>query len=395
METTIGWSLIAGGLTGLSIVSIGYPVLVKTLARLRSGASGTTDSSTGNADPASVTVIVAMRNAEALLPAKMESIAQLVDTGGGLQVILSSDGSTDGTVRVAQAACEGRVGWRVLDETEHKGKHCALNAAVTHATGEVLVFTDVDALLEPGSVQYLVEALAQDGVGGVSGQRMIGEESAFESSSQARYIELDSGLKGLESRVGSITSNDGKLYAIRREAFEEIPGGVTDDLFANMSVVRQGWRFVFEGRARAWIKTPSRSKAHELGRRRRIVCRSFRGMWIQRAVLNPFRTGLYGFGLLINKVGRRLLPFFLLMVYLGTLLLALTSPMALAAFLAQTAGLAIAWLGPKVTGSSPKGPLKAIPLAHYALVGFVGTALGVLDFTTARQVVRWDPVKSD
>ena len=53
------------------------------------------------------------------------------------------------------------------------------------------------------------------------------------------------------ARVGSVTSNDGKLFAIRRELYEPVPEGVTDDLFTAMSVVRQGKRFIYDGGARA------------------------------------------------------------------------------------------------------------------------------------------------
>ncbi|QDV05195.1 Poly-beta-1,6-N-acetyl-D-glucosamine synthase [Planctomycetes bacterium Poly30] len=400
MITSVGWAFISIGLVGLLLVTLGYPMLVRMLAAVhgRSERSGTTSASSMAAP--TVTIITAMRNAEALLPAKIESLAELVDPGSGIEVVLSSDGSTDRTVELARAACDSRANWHVLDEPEHLGKHCALHAAVARATGQILVFTDVDAVLEPEAVVHLVGAFSGPEIGGVCGQRMIGEASAFASSSQARYVELDSGLKGLESRIGSITSNDGKLYAIRADLYEEIPGGVTDDLFASMSVVRQGRRFLFEGRARAWIRTPSRSRAHELGRRRRIVCRSFRGMWIQRAVLNPFRTGLYAVGLLINKIGRRFLPFFLALVFLGTVLLAWTSKVALAVAVAQTVGLAVAWLGPRFLPKPESGRSfgllgKVISLAHYALVGFAGTFLGVMDFVMARQVTRWDPIKSD
>src|SRR6185503_15625649 len=64
-----------------------------------------------------------------------------------------------------------------------------------------------------------------------------------------------------EARLGSVTSNDGKLYAIRRELFRPIAPGATDDLFTCLSVVEQGRRFVFEPRAHALAQPGPRTRA--------------------------------------------------------------------------------------------------------------------------------------
>ncbi len=397
MLSILGYGLIAAGLVGLLSVSVGYPALVKGIALLR-GKSRRKDTPT--APIGKVSLIVAMRNAEALLPAKLESIADLRDPGGGLEVILASDGSTDRTVEIATEACETRCNWRVLQLEQHEGKHKALDAAAACASGQIMVFSDVDALLERDSLAQLLEPFQNERIGGVCGQRLIGEPDAFHGESQERYVQIDSGLKSIEGRIGSITSNDGKLYAIRSQLYESIPGGVTDDLYANMSVVRQGWRFVFAPQARAWIRVPSRNEQHEFRRRRRIVCRSLRGIWLQRSVLNPFKTGLYAIGLGINKVGRRLLPFFLIAILTGTGLLAVEHPIARWAVAVQLLGFVAILTEPKLRSSLtrsplPKGLCKILQLSNYVVVGLIGTSLGVLDFALARKVVRWDPVKSD
>ncbi len=401
MWNSLGWSLLLMGSTGLLTVFAGYPALARLAAlRTKRGSAAEGDGETNDARGLeSVSVIVAMRNAETLLPAKLDSLFALEIAKGRLQVLLASDGSTDGTVAAARrAAAEApeHVEVQVIELQQHHGKHVALNEAAARANGDVLVFSDVDALLEPDALTWLVRALAQRGVGGVCGRRMIGERDAYLGSAQSSYVALDSGLKGIESRTGSITSNDGKLYAIRSWLFEPIAPGVTDDLFASMSVVRQGGRFVYEGRARAWIRTPSRTSRHEVSRRRRIVCRSLRGIWLQRQVLNPARTGLYGVGLTLNKVGRRLLPFLLLASLLGLALLARESWIARALTAAAALGVTTALMQPYLARLSLPGPLaKALGMAHYFLVGCAGTALGCLDFLLNRRVVRWDPKKAD
>lgn len=404
----VGIWMAAFGLSGTAIVLALYPGLLLLRSGLKQKAGQKAGQGTSTPEQAPlVSVIVAMRNAQGLIGQKVACLSALEDPGGGLEIILASDGSSDATLERAHEAIAEvpgcHVSWHVLSHPQHRGKQAALNDAFALATGAVLVFSDVDAVLPPDAVRRLVAPLlsagtdAAAGIGGVCGQRRIGEMPGTDSSGQATYIELDSRLKSLESACGSITSNDGKLFAIRAELFETIPEGVTDDLFTSMVVVRQGWRFVFEPRAVAWIRKPSRSRQHEVTRRRRIVSRSLRGIWIQRAVLNPSRTGLYGVGLAVNKVGRRLLPFFLGGSLLGLILLLGSSGNGAWGGLA-VAGLALLVLfGDRIASviGSRSAIGKALYGGRYALVGLFGTALGVLDFARARTVTRWEPMKAD
>jgi hypothetical protein len=79
---------------------------------------------------------------------------------------------------------------------------------------------------------------------------------------------------------------------------------------------------VFAPEARAFIRLPSRSPAHEFERRRRIVSQSLHGLSLMRELLNPFRYGAFAVGLLINKVLRRCTPVFMVLLALGSVGLA-------------------------------------------------------------------------
>src|SRR5580698_1593500 len=84
----------------------------------------------------SVSIVIAAKNEEANLPAKLESLGHLDYPSDLLQVVIASDGSTDGTVRILREHEAGIVPV-ILDES--KGKAFALNRAVEQATGEILV----------------------------------------------------------------------------------------------------------------------------------------------------------------------------------------------------------------------------------------------------------------
>ena len=347
-----------------------------------------------------VTVLVAARNAEALLPTKIEN-THGQDYAGPLECVWVSDGSTDGTVAILENDLP--AGDRHVIVAEHRGKAAALERGAELASGEIIVFTDVDAVLSPDAISRLVTHFDDPTIGGVCGQRRIARAGAGNgprtTGAQARYIAFDSWIKEEESRVGSITSNDGKLYAIRRALFRGVAEGVTDDAYVAHTVVSQGARFVFEPQAIATIPTPARSSGHEVRRRRRVVSRSLYGLHLRREVLNPARTGTFALGLFTNKVLRRAIPFFAVGTLTSSAVLAAITTgslarLALAILALHVSLLATAALFPVVGTVLPRPLRKISSTAYYFCLGNWGTALGVLDFLRGRRVIQWDPVKS-
>jgi cellulose synthase/poly-beta-1,6-N-acetylglucosamine synthase-like glycosyltransferase len=256
--------------------------------------------------------------------------------------------------------------------------------------------TDADALLDSQALRLLVPHLADDRVGGVGGRRLIRRDEAQMKEAQQSYISADSGIKAWESRLGYTTANDGKLYAVRRELIDEIAEGVTDDLYAALKVVSSGKRFLFEPLAFAEIKVPSRHPMHEITRRRRVVCRSLTGIWKMREVLNPLRCGMFSVGLLVNKVLRRLLPVFLMLLFVGSLSLAVAVPSTWPLLAAQLLFffMAASHVAPWQS-ALPSKVAKLSQIAFYFCIGNYGTLLGLYDFLSGKRVLRWEPVKQD
>jgi cellulose synthase/poly-beta-1,6-N-acetylglucosamine synthase-like glycosyltransferase len=366
-----------------------YPVALWIGARRRPKRGLGDDSSTPF-----VSMLVAVRNGEAFIGEKIRNALDLEYPRDRFEIIVHSDGSTDGTVRVMRQFEDPRV--VCLESAEHVGKAEALNRGILECRGDIIVFSDADALLDRGALRALVRHFDDPRLGGVCGQRVISKDGRALEDAQHRYITFDSAIKALESRFGRITSNDGKLYAVRRALVQPIPEAVTDDLFVCLSVIRQGFDFIFEPRARAFIRLPSRSASHEVERRRRIVSRSLRGIRLMRGLLNPRRYGAFAVGLMINKVLRRLLPVGLILIFVSTAVLSAFHPAAAALAALQAGFYAAALAYPVLARIVSAGAIRrAASVPFYFCVGNYGTLLGLADFLRGRRVARWDPRKTD
>jgi cellulose synthase/poly-beta-1,6-N-acetylglucosamine synthase-like glycosyltransferase len=347
-----------------------------------------------------VSVIVVFRNAEYLIIKKIENFLRLDYPKNNIELILVSDGTCDSSLDTIQPYLSPFV--RLFQIKEHRGKASGLNYGVEKSRGEILVFSDADSMIEEKSIRMLVRYFSDMNIGGVCGQRTFVEKKAHLKSGQMKYVEWDSMIKSLETRNGlSITSHDGKLYAIRKEMFKKVPDGVTDDAFISLSVIRQNFRFIFEPNALVFIKVPSRSAWHEVVRRIRIVSTSFNGLKMNRKLFNPFQFGVFAVGLFINKILRRLLPFsliFLLLISFKWSMDGLT--LAKIVLSIQIVGYSISFLYPmfcRLRSISNNFVIKSLvklsEVGFYFCLGMIGTLLGLLFFLLRIKITKWEPMK--
>ncbi|MCK5602363.1 glycosyltransferase [Candidatus Pacearchaeota archaeon] len=336
-----------------------------------------------------VSIITVSHKAAELLDEKIKNIQQLDYPHHLLEFVFFSDGSSENTCDIQARLRNIQV--KQLFSKTHRGKAYGLNRAVEQSTGEILVFSDIDAIINKGAVILLVSHFQDTTIGGVCGHRAIAKEKSSLQSAQSRYLAFDNLIKSMEGRTGSLTSNEGKLYAIRRSLFQPIDPAATDDLYNCLSVVKAKYRFVFEPEAYMYIRSPSRSLGHEIQRRRRIVARSLHGIAKHKEVLNPVKFGWYSPGLFINKILRRCLPVFLMGIFLSTLFLSLRSEVMLVILILQLVFYGTALLYPLTAKRSP----KLVSLITYFILGNYGTFLGIIDFLTGKRITKWIPIKSD
>ena len=216
-------------------------------------------------------------------------------------------------------------------------------------------------------------------------------------TAQADYFRFDSLIKRLESQLGSISSNTGTLYAIRRALFQPVPPAVTDDLYVSLSIIKKNYQFIFEPDAKVYIKAPSINPAHEILRRRRIVSQSLRGIYLMKDLLNPFKYGFFSIRILINKIIRRLLPIFMLLIFFSSLVLSFHYLFFRIIFFLQIIFylLAVSYLSLFQHTSHLRIVARITSLAYYLCLGNFGTLLGLIDFLRGKRIVKWEPSRTD
>lgn len=290
---------------------VGFPLVLAIRGILH---PSTTINRRSNRFPAITVIIAAYNEADGIIK-KLENVLASDYPQDQLEIIVASDGSTDGTNGLVESFKAPAV--RLLD-LPRLGKNIAINEAVKIARGEILIFTDADSILYPDSLMRLVAPFSEPGVGGVSGDFRYASQNVRQEGERA-YWNYDRLLKRLQSTSGSVSGAAGALYAIRSPLFIPVPAGVTDDFFSAMQVVSSHHRLIFEPRAVAYGAMASSAQA-EFRRKVRVITRGLHGIWLMRHLLNPFSYGFFAIQLFTHKVLRRL-------VVIPLLLLAATAPL--------------------------------------------------------------------
>lgn len=341
----------------------------------------------------SITLLIAAYNEEKSIAQKIENSLNLDYPADLLEIIVASDGSNDRTGEIVKN--HPGKGVKLLS-CPRRGKIFALRDAVARAKGEIIVFSDANTLLHHHALRKLAANFADEEVGGVCGNRKyIGHpEKSINSDStgqgESLYWNYDKWLKKIESLTGSIVSADGAIYAIRRELFR-MPAdtAVTDDFAISTAIVEQGYRLVFESEALAFEK-PMALAEQEFSRKVRIMNRGLRGVLLRKTLLNPFRYGFYSITLFSHKILRRLLPFFLIILFLASAFLGGQGIIYGGAFLAQLAFYGWAALAYPLRKTS-LGRRKIFCLPFFYCLANAAALIAIINLLSGKQVVLWNP----
>jgi len=366
-------------------VYIGYPLFLLMLTRLTKGEPVQRDPITPPA-----TLIISAYNEGEIIRAKIENSLALDYPRELLEVIVVSDCSDDATDAIVREYA-GR-GVRLLRMGKRGGKTVGLNAAVLQAKGEVVIFSDANAMYHRLAVRRLVRNFADPTVGCVTGESRykVDENAADSTVSENLYWRYELALKKMETKTGSLVGGDGAIYAIRKALFRPMRPEDLSDFVNPLQIVAQGYRNVYESEAFSFERG-AESFEKEFRRKVRIVNRAWRGLWRVRQVLNPFRFGFYTIQVISHKLLRWLIPVFMAGAFVANSFLLNFGQLHQIIFALQITFYVLALIGRLQSRRPAISKLFYVPY-YFCLVNYAAL-LGIIGNYRGQKFAVWNTVR--
>ena len=252
-----------------------------------------------------MTVVISAYNEEKVIKDKIQNTLALDYPSEKLGVLISSDGSSDRTDEIVTEIKDPRV---TLLAHPRIGKSECLNRSMASAGGEIILFTDANAMFPKDLLSKIVRNFSDPDIGLVTGGTLYKSSEGGPASTDV-YSKLEKWTKYGESLISSCVGADGAVFAIRRELYRPLKNDDINDFIIPLNVVRQGKRVVMD--PDVFCLEDSTQKIRNAFRRQvRITTRT---LWaIRRNVefLNPLRYKSFSFFFFSHKIVRLSVPFF-------------------------------------------------------------------------------------
>ena len=207
------------------------------------------------------------------------------DYTGEFEILVASDGSTDGTDEIVTRIAAENPRVRLIRQEPRQGKTAALNKLIELATGEIVIFSDANSLYRPDTVRLLVENFADPSVGYVTGKMVyVNPDGSMIGDGCSAYMRYENWLRAVESSLGSIVGVDGGVDAVRRALYRRMSADQLPDFVLPLAVVQQGKRVVYDERALLQEDTLSDQGA-EFRMRVRVALRALWALRAERVLL--------------------------------------------------------------------------------------------------------------
>ena len=263
-------------------------------------------------------MIISAFNEAHVIEAKVMNTLALDYPTDQLEVIVVSDCSDDATDHIVESIDDHRV--KLLRLTQRSGKSLGLNAAVAQANGEILVFTDANAMFEKEALRQMAMHFQEAQVGVVTGAQLYASSADEAPTEEGLYWRYDSAIKSNESNAGSLIGGDGAIMALRKQLFFELAADDLSDFLLPLRICMEGHRNIYEPNARCF-EEPADSYNKEFRRKVRIVNRAWRATLKAGGALNVFRYGWFSICLWSHKVLRWWAGAFMLLTIVTNILL--------------------------------------------------------------------------
>ncbi len=247
-----------------------------------------------------VTLVVAAYNEADCIAQKISNSLLLDYPANKLQILVVSDGSTDGTDVIASKHRYVQL----LHQPQRMGKTAALNRAMTFVKSPLVIFSDANSLLNKEAVKFIVRHFEDSHVGGVAGEKKIIDAGSSVGKSEGIYWRYESQMKQLDAGFNTGIGAAGELFAMRTHLYNPLPDAILlDDFVQSIRLPLNGHRLAYEPNAYA-LEGPSLSFAEEWKRKVRIAAGAWQTMFLYPSLFAFWQHPLISFQFISRRFFR-------------------------------------------------------------------------------------------
>ena len=252
-----------------------------------------------------VSVLVPTYNESDVIGFKLENLNKIDYPKILTQIIVVDSNSEDDTVAVVSDFVKHHpeTNIKVLMENERKGKSAALNLALKHCEGDVVIVSDADCFLPPDILRKTLHFLGDSSVGAISGPKiLLNSKDSWATKTEEAYLNSMNLMKLGESKIGSTLFFEGGFSAYKRELLEVFDPYNTgsDDCGTIVALAEKNFRAIFVPEARFYTTFPTVWK-EKVGLKIRRANQIVRVLWryvdllIRRRIKGSKRVIVQGF----------------------------------------------------------------------------------------------------
>ena len=358
-----------------------YPFVLKIIAILR---GIRTVHAVDSVAPVFMTLIVTAYNEERRIREKIENTLAIHYDSAHLELIVASDCSEDATDAIVGEYAHRGV--RLVRAVERLGKENAQLTAIKQARGEVLVFSDVATQIPEDALIKLALYFQDASIGAVSSEdRFVSKDGSV--AGEGAYVKYEMWLRKQESQLAGLVGLSGSFFAARKEICQEWDIHSPSDFNTALNAIKAGLRAVSAPDVLGFyqdLQDPSK----EYQRKIRTVIRGMTGLSRHKEVLNIRQYGLFAMQVISHKLMRWLAPWFFILLFIISALIADQGFIYALTFIAQLLFYGIALAAQFLPNLREIGFIKLIYF-------FVQVNIALLDaavkFLAGQRMTTWKP----
>jgi len=270
-----------------------------------------------------VSMLIAAFNEEEVIEQKIRSVFNTNYPLAKIEVLIGSDASTDKTNEIIENLLPVFPNLKFVPFASRQGKGNIINSLFEKSSGDILILSDANVMLDEDTIFELVKYFKEDDIGLVDSQMFNTNMHPSGISYQEKaYISREVQIKQHESILwGTMMGPFGGCFAIRSQLYAPVPRNfLVDDFYINMVILEKGFKCINNLDARVY-EDISNNISDEFRRKVRISTGNFQNLRRFSGLLWHQTKGL-SFCFISHKALRWIGPFFLITGFMANAFLA-------------------------------------------------------------------------